>query len=70
MSKLVSAQASAQSIKSSLSRASSRKFFSEGSNFFLVNEWIQIPLKSGHHRPASETPFKWYFAGMSMMAQH
>ena len=23
--------------------------------FFLVNEWIQIPLISGHHRPACET---------------
>ena len=23
----------------------------------------QIPLKAGHHRPASETPFKWRFAG-------
>ena len=22
----------------------------------------------GHHRPASETPFKWRFAGMPMMA--
>ena len=31
---------------------------SEGSNFFLLNEWTQIQLKSGHHRPASETPFK------------
>ena len=20
--------------------------------FFLVDEWIQVPLKSGHHRPA------------------
>ena len=31
---------------------------------------IQIPLKMGHHRPASETPFKWRFAGGPMMAQH
>ena len=48
-------------------------FFSEGVQLFflfLVNEWIQIPLKSGHHRPASETPFKWRFAGVQMMAQH
>ena len=36
----------------------------------LVNEWIQIPLKSGHHWPASETPLKWRFAGGPMMAQH
>ena len=55
----------------------SRKFFQRVSNFenlffvfFLVNEWIQIPLKSGHHRPASDTPFKWRFAGVAMMAQH
>ena len=31
---------------------------------------IQIPLKAGHHRPASETPFKWHFAGGLMMAQN
>ena len=24
---------------------------------------IKIPLKAGHHRPASKTPFKWRFAG-------
>ena len=30
---------------------------------------IQIPLKTGHIRPASETPFKWRFAGGPMMAQ-
>ena len=22
-----------------------------------------MPLKAGHHRPASEMPFKWHFAG-------
>ena len=27
---------------------------------------IQIPLKAGHRRPSSETPF----AGVPMMAQH
>ena len=36
--------------------------FSEGvqlcQRFFLVDEGIQIPLKAGHHRPASVTPFK------------
>ena len=37
-------------------------------SFFLVYDWIQIPLKSGHHRPASETPLKWCFAGVPMMA--
>ena len=25
---------------------------------------IQMPLKAGHHRHASETPFKWRFAGV------
>ena len=48
-------------------------FSGGGSNFeifFQVNEWIQIPQKLDHHRPASETPFKWRFAGVPMMAQH
>ena len=31
---------------------------------------IQITLKAGHHRPASETPFKWGFAGRSLMAKY
>ena len=38
--------------------------------FFLKlmrGEMIQIPLKAGHHQPASETPFKWRFAGGPMM---
>ena len=53
-----------------------RKFFQRGSNFdnnLLVKEGIQgiqIPLKVGRHRPASETPFKWRFAGVPMMARH
>ena len=29
---------------------------------------IQIPLLAGHQRPASETPFKWRFAGGPTMA--
>ena len=37
---------------------------------FLGGERIQIPPIAGHHRPASETPFKWCFAGMPIMAQH
>ena len=40
---------------------------------FLVlmrREMIQIPLLAGQKRPASETPFKWRFAGGPMMAQH
>ena len=31
---------------------------------------IQIPLLTAHQWPASETPFKWRFAGGPMMAQH
>ena len=36
---------------------------------FFRGERIQISLKSGHHRPVSETSFKWRFAGVPMMAQ-
>ena len=38
--------------------------------FFLAMRggMIQITLKAGHHRPTSETPFKWRFAGGPMMA--
>ena len=52
----------------------SRNFCQRGSNFdnffFVVlgDEMIKIALKAGHHWPASETPFKWRFAGVSMMA--
>ena len=39
--------------------------------FWLMRgDRIQIPLKSGHHRPASEAPFKWCFPGVQMMAKH
>ena len=40
--------------------------------FFLLmmGERIQTPLYAGHHWPASETPFKWRFAGVPLMAQH
>ena len=35
---------------------------------FLVYEgW---PLQAGLHQSNNETPFKWYLAGVSMMAQH
>ena len=43
-----------------------KKIFRRDPTFFLVNEWIQIPLKSGHHQPASERPFKWCFPGVPM----
>ena len=35
--------------------------------FFYERARIQIPL---HHRLVSETPFKWRFAGVPIMAQH
>ena len=40
--------------------------------FFLLMRGgrIQISLKAGRHRPTSETPFKWRFAGVPMLAQH
>ena len=31
---------------------------------------IKIPLLAVHHRSASETPFKWRFAGVPMIALH
>ena len=36
---------------------------------FFRGERIHTSLKAGHHRPASEAPFKWRFAGVPMMAQ-
>ena len=59
----------------------SRKFCHRGPTLrlFLVDEGWEgpnttishyIPLQSGHHRPTSEMPFKWCFAGMLMMAKH
>ena len=41
-------------------------------SFFLVDEGRegQNTTYAGHHRPASETPFKWRFAGRPIMAQH
>ena len=52
----------------------SRKFCQRGVNFFFLflirGKRIQIALKAGHHGPASETPFKWRFAGGPMLAQH
>ena len=57
-----------------------QEVFSEGSkfDFFLYflffqlmrGERIKIPLLTGHHGPASETPFKRRFAGVTMMTQH
>ena len=53
-------------------------FFRGGPTFFLSflvlladggGGGVQIQLKASHHRPASETPFKWRSAGVSMMAQ-
>ena len=44
--------------------------FSAEQPFSLVDERIQILLREGHHRPASEKPFKWRFVGGPMMDQH
>ena len=43
--------------------------FFQRESHFLADEGIQIPLKAGQYRPASETPFKSHFAGVPMMAQ-
>ena len=53
----------------------SRKFGQRGSNLDILCSLMRrgrnrIPLLAGHQRPASETPFKWRFAGGPMMAQH
>ena len=54
----------------------SRKFCQRGSNSDVgfLSRWSvggsKLPLKAGHHWLASETPFKWRFAGVPMMAQH
>ena len=55
----------------------SRKFYQRGSNFdkfyfFKFDEGRKDPntFSAGHQRPASETPFKWRFAGGSMIAHH
>ena len=53
-----------------LSSCADPESFSEGVQLFLVYEWVQIQLKSGHRRPASETPSEWRFAGGPMIAQH
>ena len=48
------------------------RFFQRGSIFdvfFFVDEGIKIPVKSGNYWPISETPFKWRFTDMPMMAQ-
>ena len=57
----------------------SRKLCQRGANFdniffffffffFMIRGgMIKIPLLAGHHRPASETPFQWRFAGVPMM---
>ena len=50
-----------------------RKFCQRGVNYFpFFDKGKEDPnsTKSGHHGPASETPFKWVFAGGPTMAQH
>ena len=52
--------------------ADPESFVNSENVFFLLirGERIQLPLKAGHDRSASETPFKWRFAGGPMIAQH
>ena len=40
--------------------------------FCLVDEGREDPYTSiaDHHRTASQTPFKWRFAGVTMMSTH
>ena len=58
-------------IQKVLSERSNFNFLFLFSFFFLMRRGrIQIPLLAGHERPASETPFKWRFAGGPMVAQH
>ena len=35
-----------------------------------VITYTQLSINGGHHPPTSKTPFKWWFAGGPMMAQH
>ena len=58
--------------KSYLLMRGSRKFCQRGPRLrvFLVDERIQIPQYEGQHRPASESPFKWRFACLPLVAQH
>ena len=44
-------------------------FFSCFFFWLMIRGRTQIPLLAGHQRPASETQFKWGFAGGPMMAQ-
>ena len=37
--------------------------------YFFLSEGVQLS-QAGHLWSASETPFKWRFAGVPMMAQH
>ena len=51
----------------------SRKFCQRGSysdKFFFYVERMKIPLTTGHHRPASEMPLKWRFAGGPLVANN
>ena len=45
--------------------ADPESFVRGGPTFFMSGERVQIAIKAGNHRPASETPFKWRFAGLN-----
>ena len=59
---------SVYTVKAGVMRGS-RKFFQRRSNFFLVDEGIQIPLKVGQQWPASETPNFEFWLGSFVMFQ-
>ena len=52
------------------------KFCQRGSNYenvffsLMRGGRVNLSLWAGHHWPASESPFKWRFVGVPMMAQH
>ena len=57
------------------SHARIKKVLPEGVQHWRFSSWwdgekIEMPLKVGHHRPASETPLKWRFAGVPIVALH
>ena len=63
-----------QYIEYVFSCADAENFVRGGSTFTVLfmmrGGRIKIPLIAGHHRPASETPFKWRFAIRPIMAHN
>ena len=59
-----------------LTHARIQKICQRGSNFdnfffsLMRGGRIKIPLLAGNHQPPIETPFKWHFSGVPMIALH